>query len=118
MEENQVPLSDKQVGDKDPSTGQPIVYIVYSAKNFLVSIDKKLNLNWETNSSYKADSYPKDFGEIVGRCNMTDALVDRIFVGRRNRMAYKKMLGEVIGRILDDKESTSARKLLAIVDKR
>ena len=110
------PLSDVKVGDIDELTGQPIIYIVYSTPKFIVSIDKELSLNWLTANSY--DVYASDFGEVAGSCDLSDALVDRIFNDPKNRLAYKKMLGNVIARLLDEKNSASARKLLAIVDER
>jgi hypothetical protein len=116
IENQERPLSDIQVEEIDELTGQPIKYIVYSTGNFIVSIDNKLSLNWQTNDDYK--EYAKDFGEVVGSVELSEALIDRIFSDPLNKMAYKKMLGSVIARILDDGESASARKLLAIVDER
>jgi hypothetical protein len=110
------PLSNMKVGDIDDLTGQPIIYIAYSAPKFIVSIDKGLSLNWQTLDSYKV--FAADFGEVVGSCDLSDALVDRVFNDPKNRLAYKKMLGGVIARILDEKNSASARKSLAIVDER
>jgi hypothetical protein len=107
---------DVKIGDIDEVTMVPILYIVYSSTDFIVTIDEKLSLNWLTTDDYT--TYAPDFGEVVGSCDLSDALVDRIFSDKSNKFAYKKMLGSVIGRILDDKESTGARKLLAIVDDR
>jgi hypothetical protein len=107
---------DTKIGDIDEVTGVPIWYIVYSSTDFIVTIDEELSLNWLTTDDYTV--YAPDFGEVVGSCDLSDALVDRIFNDEFNRFAYKKMLGSVIGRILDDKESSGARKLLAIVDDR
>ena len=115
-EENIKPIDAIIVGDKDGQTGQPIIYIVYQTGDFIVSIDKKLNLNWETSSTYT--QYAKDFGEILSACDLSEALVERMFLGRRNRFAYKKMLGSVIARVLDDQNSISAANQLTIVDQR
>jgi len=114
-EEEKSPV-DKEVGDIDDTTGVPIKYIVYAGSEFLVDIDNDLSLNWITSEDYS--DYASDFGEVVGSCELSEALVDRIFSKDDDRYAYKKMLGSVIGRILDDKNSASARKLLAIVDER
>lgn len=111
-------LYDLVAGDKDPSSNKEIVYVVYQTSTFLVTIDSVNNLNWTTNSEYGDDKFAPDFGEVVGSCNMAAALADRIFSGKANRVAYKKMLGEVIGRVLDDHNSVSAKKLLLIVDQR
>lgn len=107
---------DTKIGDIDEVTGEPILYIVYSSTDFIVTIDEELSLNWLTTDDYTV--YAPDFGEVVGSCDLSDALIDRIFDDDFNRFAYKKLLGSVIGRILDDKDSTGARKLLAIIDDR
>jgi hypothetical protein len=109
-------LDEIEVGQIDSLTGEAILYIVFSAADFIVSIDENLSLNWQTTASYSR--YAADFGEVVGSCELSDALVDRIFTDKENRLAYKKMLGSVISRILDDGNSISARKQLAIVDER
>ncbi|MES2777307.1 MAG: hypothetical protein V4722_24225 [Bacteroidota bacterium] len=111
-------LCELVAGEKDPSTSKPIVYVVHRAKSFLVTIDSDINLNWFTSQQYEEKRFAADFGEVAGSCNMAAALVDRIFVGRKNRLSYKKMLGEVIGRILDDRNSFSAKTLLRKVDER
>ena len=116
MGDAQRSLDDICVGEIDSLTGQPIIYIVYSTSNFIVSIDKNMSLDWQTLDSYSA--YAPDFGEIIGSCELSDALVDRIFGDSLNRFAYKKMLGSVIARLLDDGNSISARRQLAIVDER
>jgi hypothetical protein len=103
-------------GDIDVCNGRKILYVVYARPHFIVTIDEQLGLNWRT--AHDFNTLAEDFGEVVGSCELSDALVDRIFSDKANRMAYKKMLGAVIARILDDKKSTSARKKLAIVDQR
>jgi hypothetical protein len=62
--------------------------------------------------------FASDFGELESSVELSDALVDRIFANWDTRFAYKKMLGSVLVRLLDDGESSSARKQLAIVDER
>lgn len=115
-EDNERPLSDIIVGETDGLTGNMIIYIVYSTRDFIVSIDSEMNLNWQTGNSY--ENYAPDFGEVLGSCELTEALIDRIFLSKKDKFAYKKMLGSVIARLLDDKDSISARKILAIVDQR
>jgi len=110
------PLNEISAGEKDDTTGETIIYVVYSTKDFIVTIDKKLSLNWETSDGF--DRYATDFGEIISSVELSDALVDRVFADWNTQLAYKKMLGSVIGRLLDDGESSSARKQLTIVDER
>jgi len=114
--EQDKPLNKICAGDRDACTGRLIAYVVYATKDFIVTIDDQLSLNWQTETGF--NKYAPDFGEVVGCCELSDALVDRIFTDVTNRMAYKKMLGAVIARILDDGNSISARKKLAIIDER
>ena len=109
-------LNEISAGEVDDTTGETIIYVVYSTEDFIVTIDKKLSLNWETAEGF--DGFASDFGELVSSVELSDALVDRIFADSDTRFAYKKMLGSVLGRLLDDGESSSARKQLAIVDER
>lgn len=116
LKDHPVDYNDIKIGDMDSLTGQPIIYINFSSSDFIVDIDEKLSLNWQTSATY--NNYATDFGEVVGSCDLSGALVDRIFGDKVNNLAYKKMIGSVIVRILDDRNSDSARKLLTIVDER
>lgn len=102
-------------GDVGPFTGRKIINIIYQTSNYLVSIDTTLTLNWCADENMK---FVADFGEVSSQVSLTDAMVDRIFVGRRNRMAYKKMLGEVLALLLDDKMSKNAKQALKEVKNR
>lgn len=110
------PLNQICAGDIDTCTGRRVIYVVYATKDFVVTIDEQLSLNWQTEVGF--GKYAPDFGEVVGSCELSDALVDRIFIDQKTRMDYKKMLGAVIGRILDDGNSSSARMKLGIIDDR
>lgn len=94
--------------DIDPTTGRKIIYIAYQTDSLYVSIDDAMNLNW---SASKALDYPEGFGKILSHVSLTEALVDRIFVGKRNRLAYKKILAEVLARLLD-RDTSSAEMIM------
>ncbi|WP_111672810.1 MFS transporter [Algoriphagus litoralis] len=102
-------------GDIDPTTGYPIKYIPYQTSNLCISIDSELNLNW--NASEELNFIP-DFGEIISQVNLADSIVDRIFSRKKNRIAYKKILAEVLSRALEDSDSKSARNILKEVNSR
>ncbi|HVS97218.1 MAG TPA: hypothetical protein VHE54_12075 [Puia sp.] len=116
LHEDGKPLNEIAAGDIDDTTGETIVYVVYSTADFIVTIDKKLSLNWETADGF--DGFPADFGEVLSNVELADELVDSIFKDDRTRLAFKKMLGSVIARLLDDRDSKYACKKLAIVEER
>ncbi len=102
-------------GDNDPTTGKQIIYICYQTDMFMVSIDSDINLNW---SAKKEIIYAVDFGEISSQVGLTESTVDRIFPEKENRIAYKKILGDVIGNLLDEGKSPTAKKILDEVNVR
>jgi hypothetical protein len=110
------PLNEITAGDTDDTTGEPIIYVVYSTADFIVTIDRKLSLNWMTADGF--DGFPPDFGEVLSNVELADELVDSIFKDDRTRLAFKKMLGSVIARLLDDHDSKYACKKLVIVEQR
>ncbi len=105
----EIAISDFKVGDKDPTTGKKIIYIAYQTNTFIITIDSAINLNWYADSEMQ---YAKDFGEVASRVSLTEALVDRIFLGKANRIAYKKMLADVLARVMDECDSKTAKQIL------
>ena len=103
-----IEFGDFKTGDSDPTTGCPIINVVFQTDKFIVTIDKSYSLNWYAEDSM---NYAPDFGEVVSQVNLSEALVDRIFK-RKNNLAYKKMLGEALSRLLDECNSTSAKVIL------
>lgn len=104
-----IKLGEYNPGDIDPTTGREMIYICYQTPDFLVSIDRDYNLNWFGSEKLK---YAPDFGEVSSQVNLLDALVNRIFGDKKNRLAYKKILGDVLSTLLDDEESTTAKQIL------
>ena len=108
-------IGDILTGEKDPTTGVKIIYISYQTGKFIVSIDNDINLNWSTTEEI---TYATDFGEITNQVSLSESLVDRIFREKKDRIAYKKMLGDVLGTLLDEAQSSSAQKMLEEVNAR
>jgi hypothetical protein len=104
-----IKLGEYNPGDIDPTTGREMIYICYQTPDFLVSIDRDYNLNWFGSEKLK---YAPDFGEVSSQVNLMDALVNRIFGDKKNRLAYKKILGDVLSTLLDDEDSTTAKQIL------
>ncbi len=96
-------------GDIDPTTGFKMIYIAFQTSRFYVSIDSEINLNWFASEDLK---YADDFGEVVSQVSLAEALVDRIFTDKKNRIAYKKILGDVLSRILDEGNSKTAKLIM------
>ena len=103
-----IKYGDYKIGDIDPTTGKKIKYLAYQTSQFYVSIDSAYNLNWSASENM---AYPEEFGEVASHVSLTEALVDRIFEGPKNRMAYKKILAEVLSRLLEG-NSKSAMLIL------
>jgi hypothetical protein len=108
--ENAPEIGDFNPGDIDPTTGRMIIYIVYQKRGeFIVTIDKDTNLNWYADETL---TYAEDIGEILSQVSLATALVDRIFLHKRDRIAYKKMLGDILGRVLDDGNTKAAKPMM------
>ena len=76
----------------------------------MVSIDNGINLNWYTEENCH---FAEDFGEIDSEIALLESLVDRIFINdKTNRLAYKKLLGNILARALDDEKTDTSRKIL------
>lgn len=101
-------------GEKDPASGRPIKSIIYQTNDFIVTIDRKNELNW---SSKQDLDYAPDFGEIESRVSLSENLVERLF-WRKNTFSYKRMLGGVMVRLLADKNSDSAKSMLNEINDR
>jgi hypothetical protein len=111
-----IEIGNFNVGDKDPTTGKKIVYIAYQKeKKFIVSVDSDANTNWYTE---KDMDFAPDFGEIDSQAGLLESLVHRIFPDRRNRIAYAKLLGNIIGTTLDEQRTTTAKRTLEEVKAR
>jgi|GEM_PF-3342032 len=104
-----IEIGNYTTGHPDPASGKKIIYVCYQTKKFLVTIDSDVNVNW---CAFESMEYACDFGDIVSKVNLAEALIDRIFTGKGNRIAYKKMLGDVLGRVLDDCNSATAKIIL------
>ncbi len=108
-------IIDYVVGDDDPTTGKKITYIAFQTEAFIITLDEEINLNWYAESDMK---YAADFGEVVSQVNLTEASVDRIFSDKPNRIAYKKMLADVLARVMDECSSKTAMKILQEIKER
>jgi hypothetical protein len=110
-----IEFGDFNPGNIDPTTGKEIIYIAYQTSKFIVTIDTDINLNWYADEGF---TYAPDFGEVASQVSLTEALVDRIFVGKKNKIAYKKILGDVLARVLDEGDSKTAKAIMQEVIKR
>jgi hypothetical protein len=102
-------------GQSDPASGEKISLVLYQTTSFVVTIDGSGNLNWTGKKHIK---YAPDFGKIESQVALSENLVDRIFAGNENKISYKKMLGNALARLLDDKKSASAKTMLKEINHR
>ncbi|HEY4147699.1 MAG TPA: hypothetical protein VGM41_02155 [Chitinophagaceae bacterium] len=114
MESMQFP-GEITIGSIDPMTGKKVIQIVSGAEDFVIYITENNSLNCHFSGEHEFQS---NISEMLGKIKLTEALVDRIFLGKRNRFAYKLMLGSALSRLIEDKESTNVKKTLAIIDAR
>ncbi len=101
--------------DIDPASGEKISLVLYQTNGFVVTIDASGNLNW---TAKKHLTYAPEFGSIESQVALSENLVDRIFVGDDNKLSYKKMLGNALARLLDDKKTAPAQKMLREINHR
>lgn len=114
--DDDIPICKLKKGDPDPTTDNKILEVIYVTSNFIVTIDERYSLNWYAKSTLE---YAEDFGLLLGKISLADALVDRIFSDEKNnRLAYKRMLGDVLARLLDDRSSIHALVAFAEVEAR
>jgi hypothetical protein len=101
-------LIDLVPGDIDPICGGQIKYLILKEAHFIVYVDSAGDLNWST---LKYTGFPDDFGKIINKAKMLEHLVDRLFP-KINRIQFKYLIGEGIARLLDDKSTINASKML------
>lgn len=106
-------LNDLMVGDPAPTGGGKIQDIVYQSEQFIVFLSEDYSSNWVTSEDY--DGYPDDFGLITNRVRVLELLAENLFKGKVLR-ELNFCSAEGLARVLDDKKTTNANKVLDAVE--
>jgi hypothetical protein len=95
--------------DGDSLDRKTIASVIFKSDNFIVFVDKERNLAWLTNSTY--GDYADDFGAVMHRVDLLLSTPTGLLTAN-NQVAFKRLIGGAIARLLDDKESDNANSIL------
>lgn len=96
-------------GDRDPSLNRTVSWLIVSDTSFIVYLDEEMFVEWSTNKDY--GKFAEDFGSILNRVGYLEAVAKEILPDKK-RPTYQRLLGESVGRVLDDRKSTAASEIL------
>jgi hypothetical protein len=88
--------------------------IIFQSRTFIVFIDKNQNLYWQTNSNY--EEYSDDFGAVMGRVDLLLSTPQGLLTIRQG-VAFRRLIGGAIARLLDDSSSENANPILDNAEK-
>ena len=91
---------------------EEIEHLVLQTEEFIVFIDKKMDVDWATNDNYKAghSTGRKAHNEILVRAAKLECIPSDHHV-KNVRINYKRMIGEAIARSLENDERSAHRML-------
>lgn len=97
-------------GELFPGSADTIEAIVFCDSHFCVYLNQDLSVCFQTDDDYHP--YAPDFGRIWGDVVNLEA-TSKYFLARPQRQALQLLLGEAVARLLDDHDSTNAKRMLA-----
>ncbi len=98
-------------GDYEPSLGKTIKTLIISSNSFIVYLDQDMCVEWSYNEDFEADNFLEKFGLIVNKIGLLEELSNGKLEGQQLH-AFRRLLGESMGRILDEQSDKNALKIL------
>jgi len=96
-------------GDVFPKLNKKIGILFIKDKDFIVFLDDSKDLHWYYSESY--GEFPPDYGEVVAREERLQA-TSHLVLSEFQCQIMRPYLGESIARLMDDRNSENARKIL------
>lgn len=101
-------LIDLIAGDVDPICGTKIKELVMKSNDFIVYLSEKDEIYWATESY---GTFPDDFGVVVNRVRELETINGKIFKGKELN-SFNYLVAEGLARLLDDRKTENATKLI------
>jgi hypothetical protein len=101
-------------GDKDPITDTTIKSLVLKGEGFIVYLDDEHGICWSTDEDYS--DFADDFGLVSNHVTTLEGITTKLFKGDELKN-FNYLLAQGFARVLDDKDSTNANKMLEGVEK-
>jgi hypothetical protein len=98
-------------GDDFPRLNKKIHLLIRKKGEYIVFLDKHLYVHWYFNAAYEDAGFAKDYGEVVIRQANLEATSILLLKGPQLEV-FRRLLGESIARLLEDRESENAQQML------
>lgn len=103
--------SDFKEGVTFPPLNKKIHILILSEHDYIVFLDKNLSVHWYYNSIYAENGFAADYGAIVSREANLEATSALLLKKKEPQLeVFRKLLGESIARLLDDRWSKEKKK--------
>jgi hypothetical protein len=98
-------------GDVFPKLKKKIHFLFVNGGDYIVFLDEQLILHRYYNSVYAGGGLPEGYGEIVVRHANLEA-TSTLLLKELQLEVFRKLLGESIARVIEDRDSKNARRML------
>jgi hypothetical protein len=105
---------DLKVGDLDPTGAGKIDTIVIQGDGFIVYLEEDYGISWSTEEHYTG--FAEDFGDVSNRVLILEGITNNLYKGKELRN-INYILAQGLARVLDDKNSVTANKVLVEFEK-
>jgi len=100
-------------GDYEASLGKRIKTLIVASESFIVYLDQENSVQWSYNNNYEGgNSFLEKFGIIVNKIGLLEELSKGKFKKSEEMDAFRRLLGESLGRLLDEKNDKNALIIL------
>ena len=99
-------------GDTEPTLGKVIDCLIVKTRTYIVYLDEERFVQWSTNEHAR---WCEGHGEILTRVSQLEAFpVDHLKPS--HVFAFRRMIGESVGRVLDSADATEAKAALDLAE--
>jgi hypothetical protein len=101
-------LIDLIPGDTDFICGVKIQELVLKTDTFIVYLNDHHEIYWST---HVYGTFPDDFGEVMNRVRELESINEKLFKGK-DLNSFNYLVAEGVARLLDDRKTDNAQKIL------
>jgi hypothetical protein len=98
-------------GQKFPRLNKKIHILILKEADYIIFLDEMLHLHWYYNAAYAEIGFAKDYGDVVIRQANLYATSILLLKGSQLEV-FRRLLGESIARLLEDRKSDNATRML------
>jgi hypothetical protein len=100
-------------GDYEASLGKIIKTLIVASESFIVYIDQENSVEWSYNNNYEgSNTFLEKFSIIVNKIGLLEELSKGKFKKQEEMDAFRRLLGESMGRLLNEKNDKNALVIL------